>query len=111
MKSEVVDKSLGRGLHAGREQNSRHRSRPGCQGAEGTPQGFGTVLRRRGDTEAGREPAGALSARNRDSDFSLQDSGKLWGGREQDLGIGLSTYNVRGFRDPCQVNELESGQT
>ena len=64
-----------------------------------------------GGTEAGREPAGALSARNRDSDFSLQDSGKLWGGREQDLGIGLSTYNVRGFRDPCQVNELESGQT
>lgn len=65
-------------MHAGREQTP---------GAEGALQGFRTVLRRRGDTEAGREPAGALSAVNRDSDFSLQDSGKLWGGREQERDI------------------------
>lgn len=101
----MVDKSLGRVLHAGREQTP---------GAEGTLQGFGTVLRRRGDTEAGRSLQGALSAR--EQGLRLQSAGQ-WealgrqrageGHKTSVLSIGLNTYKYAGFRNTCQVNELE----
>lgn len=78
---------------------------------EGTLRGFGTVLEE--TQRAGRGPAGALSAVNRDSDF--QSAGQ-WealgrqrageGHKTSVLSIGLNTYNVRGFRNTCQVNEF-----